>query len=394
MKKVVIQKGKEKSLQRFHPWVFSGAIARKDKNIEEGEIVEVYDADANFMAMGHYHTSSISVRIFSFEKVEPDYAFWKKKIEQAISYRKLIYLYESEHTTLFRLVNGEGDGMPGLIADWYDGHLVLQFHSYGMFLMREMLTQIFKELLAGRLKSIYNKSATTLSESNAFAPSNELLYGQLDDRVLVHENGVPFFVDIPQGQKTGFFIDQRDNRKMVGEFCEGKKVLNLFCYTGGFSAYALYNHAELVHSVDISKRAIEQTDANMALLGPLAEHHQSFVANVFDFIEEMPAHFYDVIIVDPPAFAKHHKVKEQGIKGYRNINRKVMEKVKPGGMVFTFSCSQAISKEDFQTIVFSAAAMERKNIRIVKHLQHALDHPVNIFHPEGSYLKGMALCVE
>jgi 23S rRNA (cytosine1962-C5)-methyltransferase len=394
MKKVVIQKGKEKSLQRFHPWVFSGAIARKDKNIEEGEIVEVYDADANFMAMGHYHTSSISVRIFSFEKVEPDYAFWKKKIEQAISYRKLIYLYESEHTTLFRLVNGEGDGMPGLIADWYDGHLVLQFHSYGMFLMREMLTEIFKELLAGRLKSIYNKSATTLSESNAFAPSNELLYGQLDDRVLVHENGVPFYVDIPQGQKTGFFIDQRDNRKMVGEFCEGKKVLNLFCYTGGFSAYALYNHAELVHSVDISKRAIEQTDANMALLGPLAEHHQSFVANVFDFIEEMPAHFYDVIIVDPPAFAKHHKVKEQGIKGYRNINRKVMEKVKPGGMVFTFSCSQAISKEDFQTIVFSAAAMERKNIRIVKHLQHALDHPVNIYHPEGSYLKGMALCVE
>ena len=394
MKKVVIQKGKEKSLQRFHPWVFSGAIARKDKNIEEGEIVEVYDANANFMAMGHYHTSSISVRVFSFEKVEPDYSFWKKKIEQAINYRKLIYLYESEHTTLFRLVNGEGDGMPGLIADWYDGHLVLQFHSYGMFLMREMLTEIFKELLAGRLKSIYNKSATTLSESNAFAPSNELLYGQLDDRVLVHENGVPFFVDIPQGQKTGFFIDQRDNRKMVGEFCEGKKVLNLFCYTGGFSAYALFNHAELVHSVDISKRAIEQTDANMALLGSLAEHHQSYVANVFDFIEEMSAHFYDVIIVDPPAFAKHHKVKEQGIKGYRNINRKVMEKVKPGGMVFTFSCSQAISKEDFQTIVFSAAAMERKNIRIVKHLQHALDHPVNIFHPEGSYLKGMALCVE
>ncbi len=394
MKKVVIQKGKEKSLQRFHPWVFSGAIARKDKDIEEGEIVEVYDANANFMAMGHYHTSSISVRVFSFEKVVPDYAFWKNKIEQAINYRKLIYLFDSESTTLFRLVNGEGDGMPGLIADWYDGHLVLQFHSYGMFLMREMLTEIFKELLTRRLRSIYNKSVATLSESNAFAPSNELLYGHLDDRVLVHENGVPFYVDIPQGQKTGFFIDQRDNRKMVGEFCEGKKVLNLFCYTGGFSAYALWNHAELVHSVDISKRAIEQTDANMALLESLATHHQSYVANVFDFIEEMPAHFYDVIIVDPPAFAKHHKVKEQGIKGYRNINRKVMEKVKPGGMVFTFSCSQAISKEDFQTIVFSAAAMEQKNIRIVKHLQHALDHPVNIYHPEGSYLKGMALCVE
>lgn len=394
MKKVVIQKGKEKSLQRFHPWVFSGAIARKDSHIAEGEIVEVYDAYDNFLAMGHYHTSSISVRVFSFEQVNPDYAFWKKKIEQAIDYRKLIYLFDNENTTLFRLVNGEGDGMPGLIADWYNGHLVLQFHSYGMYLMREMLTDIFRELLSDRLKSIYNKSATTLSETNAFVPANELLYGQLENEIMVHENGVPFYVDIPQGQKTGFFIDQRDNRKMVGDFCRGKKVLNLFCYTGGFSAYALQGGAELVHSVDISKRAIEQTEANMALLGPLAKNHEAFAANVFDFIEDMPARFYDVIIVDPPAFAKHHKVKEQGIKGYRNINRKAMEKLKPGGMIFTFSCSQAISKEDFQTIVFSAAAMEHKNIRIVKHLQHALDHPVSIFHPEGSYLKGMALCVE
>lgn len=394
MKKVVIQKGKEKSLQRFHPWVFSGAIARKDSHIAEGEIVEVYDAYDNFLAMGHYHTSSISVRVFSFEQVNPDYVFWKQKIEQAIDYRKLIYLFDNENTTLFRLVNGEGDGMSGLIADWYNGHLVLQFHSYGMYLMREMLTDIFRELLSDRLKSIYNKSATTLSETNAFVPANELLYGQLENEILVHENGVPFYVDIPQGQKTGFFIDQRDNRKMVGDFCRGKKVLNLFCYTGGFSAYALQGGAELVHSVDISKRAIEQTEANMALLGPLAKNHEAFAANVFDFIEEMPARFYDVIIVDPPAFAKHHKVKEQGIKGYRNINRKAMEKLKSGGIIFTFSCSQAVSKEDFQTIVFSAAAMEHKNIRIVKHLQHALDHPVSIFHPEGSYLKGMALCVE
>ena len=394
MKRVVIQKGKEKSLQRFHPWVFSGAIGRKDDNIAEGEIVEVYDAYDNFMAMGHYHTSSISVRVFSFEKVNPDYSFWKTKIERAVNYRKSIDLFDNNETTVLRLVNGEGDGMPGLIADMYSGHLVLQFHSYGMYLMREMLTEIFRELLADRLKSIYNKSATTLSESNAFVPSNELLYGQLDDEVKVLENGVPFYIDIPQGQKTGFFIDQRDNRKMVGEFCKGKKVLNLFCYTGGFSAYALQGGASLVHSVDISKRAIEQTNANMALLGPLARNHEAFAANVFDFIEEMQPHFYDVIIVDPPAFAKHHKVKEQGIKGYRNINRKVMEKVKPGGMIFTFSCSQAISKEDFQTIIFSAAAMEHKNIRIVKHLQHAIDHPVSIFHPEGSYLKGMALCVE
>lgn len=394
MKKVFIQRGKEKSLQRFHPWVFSGAIARKDNHIAEGEIVEVYDAYGNFMAIGHYHTSSICVRVFSFEKVNPDYHFWKQKIAQAISYRKSICLFDNQDTTIFRLVNGEGDGMPGLIADWYHGHLVLQFHSYGMYLMRDLLTEIFKELLADRLKSIYNKSASTLAETDAFVPSNELLYGQLENEILVKENGVPFYVDIPQGQKTGFFIDQRDNRKMVGEFCHGKKVLNLFCYTGGFSAYALQGGAELVHSVDISKRAIEQTEANMQLLGTLAERHEAFAENVFDFIEKMPSHFYDVIIVDPPAFAKHHRVKEQGIKGYRNINRKAIEKVKPGGFVFTFSCSQAISKEDFQTIVFSAAAMEHKNIRIVRHLQHALDHPVSIFHPEGSYLKGLALCVE
>lgn len=394
MKHVYIQRNKEKSLQRFHPWVFSGAIARKDKGIEEGEVVEVCDCNGDFLAMGHYHTSSIAVRVFSFRPCAPDKDFWKKKVENAVNYRKSIYLFDNPETTLFRLINGEGDGMPGLIADWYNGHLVLQFHSYGMYLMREMLVEVFQEVLSDRLKSIFNKSATTLSESNAFAPSNELLFGALDDEILVKENGIPFLIDIPQGQKTGFFIDQRDNRAMVGNFCRGKKVLNLFCYTGGFSAYALQGGAELVHSVDISKRAIEQTDANMALLGDLANNHKSFAANVFDFIEDMPNDFYDVIVVDPPAFAKHHKVKEQGIKGYRNINRKAMEKLKPGGLIFTFSCSQAISKEDFQTIIFSAAAMEHKNIRIVKHLQHALDHPVNIYHPEGSYLKGMALCVD
>ncbi|MCQ2272198.1 MAG: class I SAM-dependent rRNA methyltransferase [Bacteroidales bacterium] len=394
MKKIVIQKGKEKSLQRFHPWVFSGAIARKDKGIEEGEVVEVCDAYDNFLAIGHYHTSSISVRIFSFVPVEPNFAFWKQRIQQAVDYRKSIYLFDNKETTLFRLVNGEGDGLPGLIADWYNGHLVLQFHSYGMYLMRDMFVQIFRELLGERLCSIYNKSATTLSDSNAFVPSNELLFGELDEEVRVLENGVPFIIDIPQGQKTGFFIDQRDNRKMVGDFCQDKKVLNLFCYTGGFSAYALRGGAELVHSVDISKRAIEQTDENMSLLGDVSKRHKSFAANVFDFIEEMPDNYYDVIVVDPPAFAKHHKVKEQGIKGYRNINRKAMEKLKSGGLLFTFSCSQAISKEDFQTIIFSAAALEHKNIRIVRSLQHALDHPVNIFHPEGSYLKGMALYVE
>jgi len=390
MKRLTLQKGKEKSLLRFHPWVFSGAVSRQDEALFDGEIVEVYDFFGNYLATGHYNDSSICVRIFSFERIEPSYEFWKNKVIKAVKYRKSLNLFHNSDTNMFRLINGEGDGFPGLIVDWFDGNVVIQFHSYGMYLLLDTFMKIFLELFPNQIKSIYNKSASTLGEIKENAAVDNLLYGNIGE-VLVKENGIPFYIDIIKGQKTGFFIDQRDNRQLVKTFSSGKKVLNLFSYTGGFSAYALAGNADLVHSVDISKKAIEYADRNIALLNMNTTLHQSFAENVFDFLDTMPSDFYDLIVVDPPAFAKHHKVKEQGVKGYRNLNRKAMEKIKSGGFIFTFSCSQAISQEDFQTIIFSSAAMENKNVRIVKHLHHALDHPVSIFHPEGSYLKGLLL---
>ncbi len=394
MKKVTLQRGKEKSLQRFHPWVFSGAILRQDDGIADGDVVEVYDAAGQYMATGHYHNSSTCIKIFSFEKVNPDENFWRKKFENAADLRKEIGLLNNPETNVFRLINGEGDFMPGLIVDWFDGNIVLQFHSYGMYRLRDTFVTILKDIFGDRVRSIYDKSVATLPEIRGFQPVDELLYGSFDD-VIVKENGVPFHIDIIRGQKTGFFIDQRDSRNLVRSYSANRKVLNLFCYTGGFSAYALAGGAQHVDSVDISKKAIDFTEMNIAELGDsYLQRHCSFAENVFDFFEHVPDESYDVIVLDPPAFAKHHKVKEQGIKGYRNLNRKAMQKVRKGGFLFTFSCSQAISKEDFQTIVFSAAAMEGKRVRVIKHLEAATDHPVDIFHPEGSYLKGLLIHIE
>lgn len=393
MKKIILHKGKEKSLQRFHPWIFSGAVAKKDRNIQNGEIVEVLDFRGEFLAMGHYHDSSIVVRVFSFEPVLPTYDFWKNKMQKALEFRQSIGLINNPDTNMFRFINGEGDGMPGLIIDIYNGNAVLQFHSYGMYLLKETFVKILQELFPD-LKSIYNKSGLTLSEQEETNGEDELLYGELSP-FIAKENGIPFNIDIPGGQKTGFFLDQRDSRAMVGTLSKGHRVLNMFCYSGGFSMYALQGGATHVDSVDISRKAIDLTEANVALLGKEAEsRHTAYCEDVFKFLEEMPDQFYDLIVLDPPAFAKHHRVKEQGIKGYRNINRKAMEKLRPGGLLFTFSCSQAISIDDFKTIAFSAAAMEHKNVRIVHQLQHALDHPVNIYHPEGNYLKGLLLAIE
>lgn len=393
MKKIILQRGKEKSLQRFHPWVFSGAIAKKDKNIQNGEIVEVRDFKDNFLAMGHYHDSSIVVRVFSFEQILPTYDFWKNKFIQALRFRESIGLINNPETTMFRFINGEGDGLPGLIIDVYDNNAVMQFHSYGMFLLKDTFVQILKEIMPG-LKSIYNKSGLTLADMGEDKFEDELLYGELGELV-AKENGIRFNIDIPGGQKTGFFLDQRDSRAMVGQLAKGHRVLNMFCYSGGFSMYALQGGALHVDSVDISRKAIELTEANVALMGAEAEkRHSAYCQDVFKFLEEMPDQAYDLIVLDPPAFAKHHRVKEQGIKGYRNINRKAMEKLQPGGFLFTFSCSQAISMEDFKTIAFSAAAMAHKNVRIVHQMQHALDHPVSIYHPEGNYLKGLLLAIE
>jgi 23S rRNA (cytosine1962-C5)-methyltransferase len=389
LKKLLLLRNKEKSLQRFHPWVYSGAVYKKDPTLKDGDIVEVYDSQNQYLATGHYHNNSICVRIFSFIQIEPDYTFWKSKFQNAIQYRKSLQLIENKETTIFRLINGEGDFMPGLIIDWFNGHVVIQFHSVGMYFLKDTIIQILLELFPNQITSIYNKSAATLYENLETSTDDGLLYGTLDE-VLVYENSIPFYVDIVNGQKTGFFIDQRDNRQLVGDFSKGRKVLNLFCYTGGFSLYALEGGAQLVHSVDISKKAIEWTDKNVGLLNEKDFHH-SYAENVFDFLDQMEDGFYDLIVLDPPAFAKHHRAKDQGIKGYRNINRKAMEKLKPGGLLFTFSCSQAITQEDFQTIVFSAAAIENKSVRIVKQLHQSLDHPVSIYHPEGEYLKGLML---
>lgn len=393
MKKVILYKGKEKSLLRFHPWVFSGAVAKVDKSIQNGDIVEVCDNYGNFLAIGHFHDNSIAVRIFSFEPIEPSYAFWKDKVQKAFAFRQSIGLINNPETTMFRLVNGEGDGLPGLIIDIYDGNAVMQFHSYGMSLLKDTFVQILRELFPN-IKSIYNKSGLTLADTEDAKAEDELLYGEIG-QIIGKENGVSFNIDVEGGQKTGFFLDQRDSRKMVGELAKGHRVLNMFCYSGGFSAYALRGGAAHVDSVDISHKAIELTNANIALLGEDAiKRHTSYCEDVFKFLDNMPDHAYDLIVLDPPAFAKHHRVKEQGIKGYRNINRKAMEKLQPGGLLFTFSCSQAISNDDFKTIAFSAAALEHKNVRIVHQMQHAIDHPVSIYHPEGNYLKGLLLAIE
>lgn len=390
MKKITLHKGKEKSLLRFHPWVFSGAVARMDRGIANGDMVEVCDHDGNFLALGHYHNSSIAVRIFSFEQMTPTYDFWKTKVENALRYRQRIGLVNNPDTNMVRLVNGEGDGLPGLIIDVYDGNAVLQFHSYGMYRLQDTFVQILRELLPS-LKSIYNKSSLTLDDEGTDATNDGLLFGELGE-IIGKENGISFRIDIPGGQKTGFFLDQRDSRALVGRMAKDCRVLNMFCYSGGFSAYALRGGAAHVDSVDISRKAIDLTEQNIALLGEEAiSRHSAYCDDVFKFLDNTPDHSYDLIVLDPPAFAKHHRVKEQGIKGYRNINRQALRKLTPSGLLFTFSCSQAISQDDFRTIVFSAAAMEKKSVRIAHHLQHALDHPISIYHPEGEYLKGLAV---
>lgn len=390
MKKITLHKGKEKSLLRFHPWVFSGAVARMDRGIANGDMVEVCDHDGNFLALGHYHNSSIAVRIFSFEQMTPTYDFWKTKVENALRYRQRIGLVNNPDTNMVRLVNGEGDGLPGLIIDVYDGNAVLQFHSYGMYRLQDTVMQILRELLPS-LKSIYNKSSLTLDDEGTDATNDGLLFGELGE-IIGKENGISFRIDIPGGQKTGFFLDQRDSRALVGRMAKDCRVLNMFCYSGGFSAYALRGGAAHVDSVDISRKAIDLTEQNIALLGEEAiSRHSAYCDDVFKFLDNTPDHSYDLIVLDPPAFAKHHRVKEQGIKGYRNINRQALRKLTPSGLLFTFSCSQAISQDDFRTIVFSAAAMEKKSVRIAHHLQHALDHPISIYHPEGEYLKGLTV---
>lgn len=390
--KIILKQGKEKSVLRFHPWIFSGAIEAVTKELNNGDIVEVYDSKKQYLATGHYQDEgSIAVRVFSFEKKEINEEFWKEKFTKAINLRKNIGLFNNEHTNTFRLIHGEGDGFPGLIIDFYDGNAVIQFHAYGMFLLKDTFVKLLKELLGSSLKTIYDKSGNTLSGN--YEHSNEFLYQNINSDVIVKEFDNQYYIDIIEGQKTGFFIDQRDNRKLLENYCMNKKVLNVFGYTGGFSVAALKGGADLVHSVDSSQKAIELTNKNIELNFWQTDKHQSFAVDAFDFIDKMDDN-YDVVVLDPPAFAKQLHLKEKGLKGYRNINLKVIQKMKKGSILFTFSCSQAISKDDFRTMIFSAAALAGKELKILHQLSQGADHPVNIYHPESEYLKGLVLYID
>jgi len=390
--KVYLKKGKEHSIKRFHPWIFSGAVSRVDEGLEEGDLVSVYDAQDEFLAVGHIAIGSIVVRILSFEEREINLDYWIEKIKSACDLRKAIDLYGNENNNVFRLVHGEGDGLPGLIIDFYAGTAVIQCHSVGMYLHREEIAEALQNIFGADLKAVFDKSEGTIPFKSGIEPENGYLFGETESFTAL-ENGLKFNVDWLKGQKTGFFIDQRENRSLLEHYSKGRSVLNMFCYTGGFSFYAMRGGAELVHSVDSSARAIEITKENVEMNFPGDNRHDAFAEDAFKYMDET-SQKYDLIVLDPPAFAKHKKVLDNALKGYKRLNRKGFEQIKPGGILFTFSCSQAVSKEDFRKTVFVAAANAGRTVRVLHQLTQPADHPVNIFHPEGEYLKGLVLYVE
>lgn len=389
--KIILQKGKENSLKRFHPWVFSGAIAKIEGEINEGDPVEVYAYDNTFLGLGHYQPGSISVRILSFNKTLLDPEFWKGKLEEAVNYRKQVVLNNNPDTNVYRMVYAEGDLLPSLIVDYYNGTAVIQAYSVGMYNSLDEITEALKSIYGSKLKAVYNKSKETLPAKYSSQSEDGYLYGKASDNI-VEEYGNKFYIDWEKGQKSGFFIDQRENRKLLASYSKNKKVLNTFCYTGGFSVYALNAGANLVHSVDISKPAIEITDKNVAL-NEKSEKHQSFAVDVFDFLKNMDQD-YDIIVLDPPAFAKSRNVSHNAVQGYKRINMEALKRIKKGGLLFTFSCSQVISRTLFNNTITAAAIEAKRKVRILHQLSQAPDHPINIFHPEGEYLKGLVLYVE
>jgi len=389
MKQVYLKRGKEESLLRFHPWVFSGAIHHLDDGIEEGDVVRVVSEKGVFIAVGHYQQGSISVRVLTFNDVEIDDAFWHSRIQSALNMRQDIGLANSSNTNAFRLVHGEGDLLPGLIIDFYDKTAVMQAHSIGMHMSRHAIAKALAEVMKGRIENIYYKSETTLP---FMEPENGFLLGNSDDNIAI-ENGLRFYVDWLRGQKTGFFVDQRENRALLEKYAKGKRVLNMFCYTGGFSFYAMRGGAQLVHSVDSSAKAIELTRRNVELNFPGDPRHEAFCEDAFKYLDSS-SHTYDLIILDPPAFAKHRGALHNALKGYTRLNEKAFEKIEKGGILFTFSCSQVVSKDHFRNAVFTAAAQAKRKVRILHQLHQPADHPINIYHPEGEYLKGLVLYVE
>ena len=390
--RVILKSGKEQSLQRFHPWIFSGAIKEINGRVEEGDVVEVFSNQGQFLAMGHVQPGSIAVRVFSFEQVEPDFAFWKGKLEKAVDVRAKLGLVDNPETNVYRLIHGEGDGLPGLIIDFYNGTAVMQAHSAGMFLIRETIAKALKEVMGDKLTAVYDKSEKTVPFKAGLDAKDGYLLGK-SEVFEVQEYGNRFKVDWIEGQKTGFFVDQRENRRLVQEYSHNRNVLNMFCYSGGFSFYAMRGGAKLVHSVDASAKAIDLTNINVQLNFPDDSRHEAFVDDAFDFMDKNKDK-YDLIILDPPAFAKHIGALPQALKGYKRLNMKAFQQIAPGGILFTFSCSQVVGKDKFREAVFSAAAISGRKVRILNQMVQPADHPIDMYHPEGEYLKGLVLYVE
>ena len=398
-KQVYLKKGKEDSLLRFHPWIFSGAISRIEEGLEEGDIVRVMTHDDRFIAVGHFQIGSIAIRVLSFHDVEIDDRFWESRLKAALHVRQSVGVVREEGdglrvfpNTTYRLVHGEGDNLPGLIVDVYGKTAVMQAHSVGMHMCRELIAKALVKVMGDKLDSIYYKSETTLPYKAELGQENGFIYGETDNNIAI-ENGLKFHIDWLKGQKTGFFIDQRENRSLLEYYAKGRSVLNMFCYTGGFSVYAMRGGAEVVHSVDSSAKAIELTNKNVELNFPNDSRHEAICEDAFKYLDDHDGK-YDLIILDPPAFAKHRNALKNGLRGYTRLNVKGFERIKPGGILFTFSCSQVVTKDNFRQAVFTAAAQAGRKVRILHQIHQPADHPINIYHPEGEYLKGLVLYVE
>ncbi len=391
-KKIILKKGKEDSLRRFHPWIFSGAIQSVDENVEEGDKVSVYTADGSLIGNGHFQTGSICVRMLTWNDDAVDEKFYQDRLRAAMELRRGLKLVRDNNNS-FRLVHGEGDFLPGLVIDIYGSTAVLQAHSPGVHFDRKEIANALIQLQELAIKNVYYKSETTLPYKADLEAENGYIVGNFDTDVAT-ENGLLFHVDWLRGQKTGFFVDQRDNRSLLEHYSQGRRVLNMFCYTGGFSVYAMRGGAETVHSVDSSSKAIHLTNENVALNYPNDNRHEAFAEDAFKYLANMEYGQYDLIVLDPPAFAKHKSALKNALVGYRRLNGKAFEKIAAGGILFTFSCSQAVSREQFRFAVLSAAVQSRRKVRILHQLSQSADHPINIYHPEGEYLKGLVLYVE
>lgn len=391
-KQIFLKRGKEESLKRFHPWIFSGAIHHMDEGIEEGETVRVITAAGEFIAVGHYQIGSIAVRLLSFEDIEINTDFWCERLQSALDVRIGVGIADSPTNNTYRLVHGEGDYLPGLVIDCYGSTAVMQAHSVGMHVCRNEICQALVQVMGDCIANVYYKSETTLPYKADLHQENGFLVGG-DASNVAMENGLKFHIDWLRGQKTGFFVDQRENRSLLEQYAKGKSVLNMFCYTGGFSVYAMRGDAKQVHSVDSSAKAIELTNDNVALNFPGDARHEAFCEDAFKYLDEHDQQ-YDLIVLDPPAFAKHRAALRNALKGYTRLNVKGLQRIKKGGILFTFSCSQVVTKDNFRNAVFTAAAQVGRKVRILHQLHQPADHPINIYHPEGEYLKGLVLYVE